>query len=190
MQVPKAILIGSIIIGGCVLTHLGYTIWRDRSVVEAARHDRERQAKAVAENERRVQSKEVWKMCLKSMDWKFDTWIDTQIPHKKDSHLFFPWMFLKGFDLSDIEWRDAHHITVRGFLAASSKDGLERDQQYFSWTRTAELRSDGVDSWWAVGDPAFQKAILTKDQHEHMLMFAIVQPTSEHPLGESSDAVK
>lgn len=36
MQQSKAIIIGSTIIGACVLAHLGYMIYRDRPVAEAA----------------------------------------------------------------------------------------------------------------------------------------------------------
>lgn len=189
MQTPKAILTAAFIIGGSVLAHLGYTVRRDQTTALAARLEQERQAKAAAENYKRVQSKEVWKLCLKSMDWKFHNWIDNQIPHPKYSYLFLPWMFLKGFDLSDVAWKDDHHITVRGILAASPKsDG--KDERFFSWARNAELRSDGVDSAWVVDDPAFQDATLTDEQRKTMPMFAIVLPTSEHPRGEATEAVR
>jgi hypothetical protein len=58
MQPSKAIIVGSTIIGACVLTQLGYTISHDRAVAEAARRAQEQQAKAIAETYKRVQSKE------------------------------------------------------------------------------------------------------------------------------------
>ena len=36
MQQSKAIIIGSMLIGACVLAHLGYTIYRDRPMEETA----------------------------------------------------------------------------------------------------------------------------------------------------------
>jgi hypothetical protein len=182
MQGPKAILIGSIIIGGCVLTHLGYTIWRDRSVVEAARQEQETQAKAVAENERRVQSKEVWKKALKFIDVDFDKWLTKQMKADKNHVLIIRWAWVKSFDLSDIEWRDAHSVTVHGILAASSAPGGSNENR-FSWTRKLQMKSDGVDNWWASEDPLFEPVTLTPDQEKHMLTVGMVTD------GETNEAL-
>jgi glycine/D-amino acid oxidase-like deaminating enzyme len=43
MQQSKAIIIGSAIIGACILAYLGYTISRDRAVAEAERQEQEQQ---------------------------------------------------------------------------------------------------------------------------------------------------
>jgi len=43
MSASKAIIIGSSIVGACILAFLGYTISRDRAVAEAARREQQQQ---------------------------------------------------------------------------------------------------------------------------------------------------
>jgi len=43
MQQSKAILIGSAVIGACILAYLGYTISRDHAVAETARQEQRQQ---------------------------------------------------------------------------------------------------------------------------------------------------
>ena len=173
MNPSKAIIVAAIVIGACVLTHLGYTVYHDRSVAEAARQENEKRLKAIAENDRKIQSKEVWKKALKFIDVDFDKWLTKEV--KADNILIIRWAWVKAFDLADIEWHDASNVTVHGILGASS----EPDGPNFSWTRKLHLNSDGVDSWWQSEDPQFQSVTLTPDQHKHMLTQTIVMPEKE-----------
>jgi hypothetical protein len=43
MQQSKAIIIGSIIIGACIVAYLGYMITHDRAIAEAARQEQQQQ---------------------------------------------------------------------------------------------------------------------------------------------------
>lgn len=43
MQQSKAIIIGSAVIGACILASLGYTIFRDRAATEAAQREQQQQ---------------------------------------------------------------------------------------------------------------------------------------------------
>jgi hypothetical protein len=181
MNQSKAIIIAAIVIGGCLLTHLGYTVYHDRSVAEAARQENAKRLKAVAEDEKRIQSKQVWKEALKFIDVDFDKWLTKETKVDKNHILVIRWAWVKAFDLSDIEWHDAGNVMVHGILGASSEaDGS--NEHHFSWTRKLHLHSDGVDSWWQAEDPQFQSVTLTPDEHKHMLTQTIVMPGKEIEL--------
>ncbi len=181
MNQSKAIIVAAIVIGASVLTHLGYTVYHDRSVAEAARQENAKRLKAIAENDRKIQSKEVWKKALKFIDVDFDKWLTKETKVDKNHILIIRWAWVKAFDLADIEWHDASNVTVHGILGATSEsDGS--NEHHFSWTRKLHLNSDGVDSWWQSEDPQFQSVTLMPDQHKHMLTQTIVMPQREIEL--------
>ena len=181
MAISKAVIIGAVIIGACVLANLGYTISRDRAVAETTRHEQERQAKAAADGYRRVQSKEAWKQSLKFIDVRFTKWLGKQMKLPCEYCVSIEWAGVKCFDLYDIQWDDAQHVTVHGNLLATPK-GKGSNEQLFSWTRKVEFKGDGVDYWWQAEDPVFDFSPLTKDQYKHMLTQAIIMPDYESPL--------
>ena len=181
MNQSKAIIVAAIVIGTGVLTHVGYTIYHDRSVAEGARQENAKRLKAIAENDRRIQSKEVWKKALKFIDVDFDKWLTKEVKVDKNHILIIRWAWVKAFDLTDIEWHDANNVTVHGILGASSEAGGS-NEHHFSWTRNLHLNSDGVDSWWQGEDPQFQPVTLAPDQYKQMLTQTVVMPGKEIAL--------
>lgn len=181
MQPSKAIIIGSAIIGACVLANLGYTISRDRAVAEAARREQEQQVKAAAENYKRVQSKEAWKEALKFIDVDFRKWLETQVKSDKNHRVIVRWAWTKAFALSDIQWDDERHITVHGIIGATSEEG-GTNEHLFTWTRKVELWTDGVDNGWHADPPIFGYATLTQDQYKDMPTQQIIMPDQEIEL--------
>jgi hypothetical protein len=188
MNQAKAIAVAAIVIGACVLTHLAYTVYHDRAVAETARQEnarrlleQEKALKALAENQRRIQSKETWKQALKFIDVAFKQWLTKQTKLDKNHILVIRWAWVKAFDLPDIDWHDAHTVTVHGILGASSEADGSNEHRFF-WTRNLYLKSDGVDSWWQSDDPQFESVTLSSDQEKHILTQTIVMPGKEIEL--------
>jgi hypothetical protein len=183
MQTSKAIIIGSTIIGLCVLAHLGYTISRDMAGAEAAERQHDQQAKAY----KNAQSKEAWAKAIKFIDVALTKWLETELKTKYIRE--FEWGWVKSFNLSDVEWNDARHITVHGVIGVTPK-GDSSGEHIFSWVRNVELKNDGVDNWWqADRDVVFANATLTKDQSSHMPTKGIIMP-SENGIPEALPAIR
>ncbi len=114
------------------------------------------------------------------MDVEFQQWLMTQVKPDKNHVVRVQNALVKSFDLSDIQWDDAHHVTVHGILGLTADDGSEH---FFSWSRPAELKDDGVDTWWLVVDhPTFRFSTLTKDQYKDMPVQVIVLEGKELPV--------
>ena len=142
-------------------------------MAEATRQEQQRQARAVVEQYKRVQSKEAWKKSLKFIDVRFEQWLETRSKPEKNSYISVEWAWVKSFDLADVQWNDDRHVLVNGILAASPKGGKEH---LFSWTRRLEFKDDGVDKWWQADEPVFADSTLTSDQTAHIMTQTIVMP--------------
>lgn len=181
MQASTAIIIGSTVIGACVLANLGYAVHHDQAVAEGQRRERDQQVKAAAQNYKKVQSKEAWQTALKFMDVEFRDWLETQIKPDKKSVVHVPFAWTKAFDLSDVQWDDAQNVTVHGLIGAQGRSGTTLE--YFAWTRKVELLQDGVDSWWQAAEhPVFDYGTATGVQEEHMRKLTIIWENHEIPL--------
>jgi hypothetical protein len=172
---PKAIVVAACIIGACLLAHLGYTVLRDRSAAESVRKEQTQRTKAVAESQKRAQSKEAWKQSLKFIDVDFRRWLTSEVKPIEGHIVSIKWEWVKPFDLLDVDWRDSYHVTVHGFLGASAEEDGKK-YQVFSWTRNVELKGDGVDTWWTTDRLVFGYPSLTKDQQDQMQTQVIVTP--------------
>jgi hypothetical protein len=186
MQISKAILLSSAVIGISVLAHLAYTIARDYDSSHAARLEQERLARASAETEHKALSKRLWRQAVgveenepeskmrqrmkvgTDLVWGLDDWVK-QIakPNQHQYVVTADSVDTKSFNLSDVEWHDAQHVTVKGYLLVhfSTIQEQKKDEpaSAFNWSRDLEYHSDGVDSWWESKRPVFQGAGLINE---------------------------
>ena len=181
MDTAKAIVAAGAIIGVSILFHLGYTVLHDRGIAEAMRREQNRQTQIAADNYRKTQSKEAWKIALKFIDVDFRKWLEKELKPGKDQYVNLKWASTKVFDLADIQWIDGHTIVVHSVLIGSF-GATEKISSAFSWTRRVILKGDGVDTWWQAEDPAFHFAKFSKDQSEHMKFNFIFTEGVDLPL--------
>ncbi len=195
MQTSKAILLSSAIIGIPILAHLGYTVVRDLASSLNLRLEQERLAKASADVEHKALSKRLWRQAVgieenepeskrrermktgTDLVWKLNDWIKQQIgtPDKHHYVASADMVYTKSFDLTDVEWHDTRHATIRGYLVVNFKTLKERKtdeaDSIFNWSRDVEFHSDGVDSWWEDKNPVFQGAGLSgKEDHRPIMI--------------------
>lgn len=186
MQTSKAILLSSAIIGIPILAHLGYTVVRDLASGINLRFEQERLAKASADVEHKALSKRLWRQAVgieenepeskmrermkvgTDLVWKLDDWIkQVAKPNRHQYVVTADSVDAKSFNLSDVEWHDSKHVTVRGYLLVhfSTIQEQKKDEpaSAFNWSRDLEYRSDGVDNWWEGKNPIFQGAGLIND---------------------------
>lgn len=144
MDQAKAIVIASVVLGACLLTHTGYALVHDRSLAKAERLQRVRIAKLENEAATKAKAKGAWDRATKGLDSDLEWWINEQGKSEKAKRVFLQWAWVKSYQYSDVTWKDPNNVTVKGIVIAERDSG---DTKYYSWRR--DLVWLDADSWGA-----------------------------------------
>jgi hypothetical protein len=146
------------------LAHLGYAAARDHAIEQ----EQARLAKASADREHRFQSKAAWQKALgieegqtknlkvgTDLVFKLDEWLKQKPEAMGAKILQSDSVYVKSFNLSDVEWHNERTARIRGYLVVTFEGQIGGSESVFNWTRDMEYQSDGVDSWWSAEGPVF-----------------------------------
>jgi hypothetical protein len=144
MTTGRAIIVGSIVLGACVLVPTAYLIVHNRSVAKEQRQEREQAAKAAADLVSRARAKAAWDESVKFLETGIEIFINRKagtmnskaVDAKKYRCLHS--MRVKSYANSDVIWNDPKTVTVTGVVAATTIDGhrTQDAETFYSWSAT------------------------------------------------------
>lgn len=142
MTTGKAIVIGSIVVGACILASTGYVYLRDRAAAEAARQERERAAKAEADAIKLTRGKAAWDESKKYMETMLGLWINenngtlNQEAMAQKTMKCFQFLSIKSYANNDVTWDNPKTVTVHGIAVAMTFNGrhVSDPRAFYSWS--------------------------------------------------------
>src|SRR5437764_855085 len=101
----KSILAGCSLVSACLVAQLVYSVIRDHRELERSGKEQAEQARVLAEQFKRTQSKAAWDRSVKFLDSELRDWLARETKDAKDRvDVHLDLVMVKIFELSDVIW--------------------------------------------------------------------------------------